>query len=193
MKKYRLIIDVEKCENCNNCFLACKDEHVGNEWPGYAAAQPDQGPGWITVRGKERGTYPFIDVAYLPVPCMHCSDSPCERAGKGAVVRRLDGIVIIDPIKAKGRKDLLSCCPYGSIRWNEDLHIPQKCTFCAHLLDAGWQKPRCVQSCPTGALSFISADDCEMKKIVEDQGREAYNAAGHTGALVYYRNLFCGR
>jgi Fe-S-cluster-containing dehydrogenase component len=28
MKKWNLIIDIEKCEDCNNCFLACKDEHV---------------------------------------------------------------------------------------------------------------------------------------------------------------------
>ncbi|WP_211289551.1 hypothetical protein [Sporomusa silvacetica] len=34
MKKWHLIIDVEKCEDCNNCHMACKDEHVGNEWPG---------------------------------------------------------------------------------------------------------------------------------------------------------------
>jgi Fe-S-cluster-containing dehydrogenase component len=52
MKKWMLIIDVEKCENCNNCFLSCKDEHVGNDWPGYAAPQPDQGPTWIAIGSK---------------------------------------------------------------------------------------------------------------------------------------------
>ena len=40
MKKWNLIIDVEKCEDCNNCFLACKDEHMYNDWPGYALPQP---------------------------------------------------------------------------------------------------------------------------------------------------------
>ena len=37
MKRWYMVIDVERCENCNNCFLACKDEHCGNDWPGYAA------------------------------------------------------------------------------------------------------------------------------------------------------------
>ena len=40
MKKWHLMIDVEKCEDCNNCFLACKDEHVENDWTGYSVAQP---------------------------------------------------------------------------------------------------------------------------------------------------------
>ncbi|GAG02536.1 unnamed protein product, partial [marine sediment metagenome] len=39
MNKWNLIIDIEKCEDCNNCFLACKDEHVDNDWPGYAVSQ----------------------------------------------------------------------------------------------------------------------------------------------------------
>ena len=37
MKKWNMIIDVAKCHDCNNCFLACKDEHVENDWPPYSA------------------------------------------------------------------------------------------------------------------------------------------------------------
>jgi NAD-dependent dihydropyrimidine dehydrogenase PreA subunit len=48
----------------------------------------------------------------------------------------------------------VKACPYGSIYWNEELEIPQKCTFCAHLLDQGWKEPRCVEVCPTQALRF---------------------------------------
>ena len=36
---------------------------------------------------------------------------------------------------------------------------PQKCTFCAHLLDEGWKQPRCVEVCPTQALVFGDLDD----------------------------------
>ena len=38
MKNWKLIIDVAKCHNCNNCLMACKDEHVGNNWKPVAAA-----------------------------------------------------------------------------------------------------------------------------------------------------------
>jgi Fe-S-cluster-containing dehydrogenase component len=189
MKRYHLIVDVEKCENCNNCFLACKDEHVGNDWPGYTGPQANEGPGWIRVEGKERGRYPLIDVAYLPVFCMHCDDAPCIAAGHGAVTKRLDGIVLIDPEKAKGNRGLAASCPYGSIRWNDELETPQKCTLCAHLLDDGWQKTRCVQSCPTGALTLINIHDYDMEKMIEQEHLEAYRPKAGAKPMVFYKNL----
>jgi Fe-S-cluster-containing dehydrogenase component len=191
MKKWHLIIDVEKCENCANCFLACKDEYVDNDWPGYSAPQPPHGQKWINIYGKERGQYPFIDVAYLPVPCLHCDDAPCIKAAPdGAIYKRPDGIVIIDPVKAKGQKKLISACPYGAISWNEKLELPQKCTFCAHLLDNGWTKPRCVQSCPTGALSLLHIEDAEMAEIIKTEKLEVYQPEHKTSPRVYYKNLY---
>ena len=191
MKKWNWVIDVEKCENCTNCYLACKDEHVGNTWPGYSAPQPDHGHKWITVKAKERGQFPLVDVAYLPLACMHCDKAPClEAADPGTIVKRPDGIVLINPNKAKGQKSLVSSCPYGAIYWNEGLDMPQKCTLCAHLLDTGWTKPRCVQSCPTGALELIAADDAEMKKTAQAEGLETYMPELHTSPRAYYRNLY---
>lgn len=68
------------------------------------------------IHGKERGQYPFIDVAYLAVPCLHCDNAPCIRAAKdGAIYKRPDGIVIIDPVKAKGQKKVINACPYSAI------------------------------------------------------------------------------
>ena len=116
MTKWNLIIDVEKCEDCNNCFLACKDEHVDNEWPGYTESQPLHGHRWINILRKERGRFPLIDVAYLPVPCMHCDNAPCIRAAKkGALYQREDGIVLIDQDRARGQEGILKSCPYGAI------------------------------------------------------------------------------
>jgi Fe-S-cluster-containing dehydrogenase component len=190
VKRYHLIIDVEKCENCSNCFLACKDEHVGNDWPGYTMNQPNLGSSWIKVLSHERGTYPLIDVAYLPVPCMHCDDAPCIKASGGAITKRLDGAVLIDSEKAKGRRDLLNTCPYQAIQWNEVLQVPQKCTLCTHLLDKGWEKPRCVQSCPTGALTFRMVDDVDMKKVMGEEKLEVYKPGVATRPTVLYRNLY---
>ena len=67
----------------------------------------------------------MIDVAYVPTMCNHCDNAPCVAKGGGAVTKRDDGIVIIDPVKAKGRKDLVETCPYGHIWWNEELQVPQ--------------------------------------------------------------------
>ncbi len=86
---------------------------------------------------------------------MQCEDPPCVKGSMdGAIYKRSDGIVIIDPEKSIGQKELISTCPYRVIYWNEERQIPQKCTFCAHLLDNGWHEPRCVDACPTGAITL---------------------------------------
>ncbi|MCX8032764.1 MAG: carboxypeptidase regulatory-like domain-containing protein [Thermoleophilia bacterium] len=160
MTRYGMVIDVAHCIGCYNCFIACKDEHCGNDHSPYAAAQPLTGQTWMNVIETQRGQYPKVKVDYTAIPCMHCDDAPCVAASRdGAVYKRDDGIVIIDPVKAKGQKELVNRCPYRVIFWNEESQLPQKCTFCAHLLDAGWKEPRCVEACPTGALVFGDLDD----------------------------------
>ena len=105
MKKWNMIIDVAECTNCNLCTLAAMDEYVGNDWPGYSAPMPKHGHKWINILQKERGQMPMIDIAYVPTMCNHCDDAPCMKADKtGAIKKREDGIVIIDPVKAKGQK-----------------------------------------------------------------------------------------
>ena len=121
MKKWNLIVDVGRCHNSNNCFLSVADEYQRNEHPGYSAEMPLHGHRWIDVKKKERGQAPMVDVAYLPTMCMHCDDAPCIAAAKDdAIKKRDDGIVIIDPVKAKGQKHLVESCPYGAIWWNEE-------------------------------------------------------------------------
>jgi Fe-S-cluster-containing dehydrogenase component len=114
----------------------------------------------MQVKEIERGVYPKPKVDYIPTPCMQCREAPCLDAAKnGAVYRREDGIVIIDPEKAKGQEGIVNACPYRVVFWNQELELPQKCTFCAHRLDEGVKLPRCVEACPTGAISFGDLDD----------------------------------
>ncbi|MGD9031949.1 MAG: hypothetical protein PVJ69_02340 [Desulfobacteraceae bacterium] len=191
MKKWNLIIDVAKCHDCNNCFLACKDEYFENDFPPYSVAQPRHGQRWMNIMRKERGEYPKVDVGYLPIPCMHCDDAPCiKKSKKGTVTKRKDGIVLIDSEKAKGQKDILDTCPYGAIWWNDEKQVPQKCTFCVHLLEDGWKEPRCVQACPTGALRVVHAEDAAMEKVKNSENLEVYQPQYKAKPRVYYQNLY---
>lgn len=189
MKKWNLVIDVAECHNCNNCFLACKDEYVGNDIPGYSAPQPLHGHKWIDIVSRERGCMPIVDAAHLPTMCNHCDDAPCVAAGRGAVRKRPDGIVLIDPQAAAGRRDLVETCPYGAIWWNEELSLPQAWTFDAHLLDRGWKAPRCAQSCPTGAIRAVKLSDDEMAGLALAEQLETLKPELKTRPRVYYRNL----
>lgn len=190
MKKWNLIVDVAKCTNCNLCTLANQDEHVDNEFEGYAAPMPKHRHRWIEIKGRERGSGPLMDVVYLPVLCQHCDDAPCIKAAKdGAVTKRDDGIVHIHPVKAKGQKAIAEACPYGAVRWNEELQLPQHWFFDAHLLDSGWKEPRCVQVCATGALKSVHVTDQEMGEIRQREGLEELMPDAATKPRVHYKNL----
>ena len=186
--KWSMIVDVEKCHNCNNCFISTKDEHVGNAFPGYAEEQPLHGHRWIDIQRKERGQAPMAEANFMPVMCNQCDAAPCLRKDN-AVYKRADGIVIIDPVKAKGKKEIASSCPYNHIWWNEEKQVAQKWIFDAHLLDAGWDKPRCVQVCPTGALMSFKASDGEWERLIKTEQLEEAQPELRTRPRVLYKNL----
>ena len=191
MEKWNLVIDVAKCEECNNCFLSCKDEHVDNDFLPYSVAQPRHGHRWIDILTKERGQFPKIDVANLPVLCMHCDNAPCiKKASDGAIYKMSNGIVIIDPEKAKGQKEMANSCPYGAIWWNEEKNVAQKCTLCIHLLAEGWKEPRCVQSSPTGAMRIVKAEEAQMQQMIKQENLEVFHPEYKTQPRVYYKNLY---
>ena len=191
MTRYGMVIDVDRCVGCYNCFLTCRDEYAGNAYPGYSAPQPMSGMDWIKVNEIERGQYPHVKVDHVPVTCSHCDSAACVTLDQtGAIERRADGIVLIDPEKAKGNKGLVSLCPYRQIEWNEELQLAQKCTLCAHLLDAGDPEPRCVESCPSGAMIFGDLDDPSSKvAAVVASGTEALRPEYAMGEKVTYKQL----
>jgi Fe-S-cluster-containing dehydrogenase component len=187
-----MAIDVDKCVGCYNCFLTCRDEFAGNDYPGYSAAQPMSGMNWMKVIEIERGTYPKVKVDHVPVTCSHCDSAACVKLDQsGSIYRRPDGIVLIDPEKAKGNKDLVKLCPYREIEWNDELQLAQKCTLCAHLLDAGDPEPRCVESCPSGALVFGDLDDpaSAVARLVATGATEVLHPEYAMGEKVTYRRL----
>jgi Fe-S-cluster-containing dehydrogenase component len=188
MKKWNMIIDVSRCHDCNNCFLSCKDEHVGNDYPPYSVGQPWHGHRWMNVMRQEQGQYPRVRVCYLPMPCLQCEDAPCLTPD-GAVYKRDDGVVVIDPQKAAGRPEIVGSCPFGAIYWNEECGLAQKCTGCIHLLEDGWTDTRCSQVCPTEALKFLWATDEEMAARAAEEGLEAYRPDLAKRGRVFYRNL----
>src|SRR5512139_3080894 len=192
MARLGMVIDINKCIGCYNCFLSCRDEFAGNEYRGYSTAQPMEGQNWIRVIEKERGQYPKVKVSYTPIPCMHCDDAPCiKMAQNGAIYRRPDGIVIIDPVKAKGQRELISSCPYRVIEWNEEKQVAQKCILCAHMLDRGEKEPRCVESCPTQALIFGNLDDpdSQVSKMLKENSWEKLSPEFNLKEKVLYQGL----
>ena len=184
-----MLIGLAICNGCHNCQVSCKDEHVANDWSPIAKPQPDTGQFWNKVINLERGTVPKVMVTYQHSICQHCENAPCmEACPQGAIYRRPDGIVIIDPEKCRGNQLCIEACPYENIIYfNDDLNIAQKCTFCAHLIDKGWKDTRCSDACPTGAFTFGDDTDPEIKEKIE--GAELLKPELATRPRVYYLNL----
>jgi len=177
-----IAVNSQRCMGCWCCFTACKDEHCGFASK-LSAAQPMMGQKWIDVREWERGDNSRrVKSASVPTLCAHCKDPACLKASKGgAVYKRDDGLVIIDPEKSKGQKAIVDACPIKVVFWNEELQIPQKCTGCAELLDdkeylaylgdPALKQPRCVEACPNQAMYFGDLDDpnSDIAKIVASE------------------------
>jgi Fe-S-cluster-containing dehydrogenase component len=184
------IFDNNKCVGCWNCQVACKDEHCGNDWTPFAKPQPETGHFWLKLKQKVHGNVPQVRMSHVVEMCQHCDDAPCIKVcPEGAIYKRNDGLVIIDPVKCLGHQMCIEACPYGAIYFNQSLKIAQKCTGCSHLLDRGWPitEPRCVDLCSTEALRFgeeadFSADIAQAEVLEPNFGAKPK-------VRVYYKNL----
>jgi Fe-S-cluster-containing dehydrogenase component len=193
MARYGIAIDVDKCTGCHSCFLACKDEFVGNDYLPFSAAQPASGHTWIRLKEIEQGTGTKVKVDYVPILCQHCHSPACAAVAPAGAVYQRDGIVLIDPEKAKGCKAIVDACPYGTVYWNAESKLPQKCTLCAHMRDAGEKTTRCAEACPTGALVFGDLDDSRspvFRMLAEKAGKvESLKPEFGTGPRIKYVDL----
>ncbi len=177
MSKKIFLVDVNRCNGCHSCQIACKDEHCGVDWLPYAAAQPDTGQFWCQVREEVHGSVPKVNITYAPF--IGAQTEAVRDYAPEVLMERSDGLVVIEPEKAKGRKDIAK--KFEGIYWNEDLQIPQGCTGCAHLIDEGWKVPRCVDACPVGGLRFGDESEFAEELAVAEQLDPQSN--------VYYLNL----
>lgn len=155
MSKKIFVVDVNRCNGCHSCQIACKDEHCGTSWLPYAEGQPDTGQFWCKVEEQVHGSVPKVNITYTPL--FGAQTMALKEYAPDVIMDREDGLIVIDPEKAHGRKDLAD--KFSGVYWNEEKQIPQGCTGCAHLIDDGWSVPRCVDACAVGGLRFGNEED----------------------------------
>lgn len=178
-------IDVDNCSGCGLCVVACKDEHVGSTYVPWTKSQPAVDHFWMRLETQETGSVPRVSVSHLPIMCQHCTNAPCVKAcPEGAIKRRDDGLVWIDPDLCTGCGDCQTACPYDVIYTNEESGCAQKCTGCAHRVDEGLD-PRCVDICPHEAITFGDVDE----PVFGGSELEVFHPEFNTQPLVKWKGL----
>jgi tetrathionate reductase subunit B len=143
-----MVIDLERCIGCHACTNVCKAENnvpLGKfrDW----------------VEEHVLGEYPNARPVFLPKLCNHCDDPGCLRAcPTGAIFKRADGIVDLDPDICIACQACMQGCPYGMTFYNHQRGTADKCNLCSHRIDDGLD-PACVEVCPSQCRIVGDFDD----------------------------------
>ena len=173
-------IDLDSCIGCHSCAVVCKQENNVGLGTFYNKV--------LTVGPS--GTYPDLEMYYLPVACQHCDNPSCLNVcPTGATYKDDKGRVEIDYEKCIGCRMCMAACPYNArvFNWNEPVRDPgfnygdkdvpvrgkgvvEKCTLCKERTDRG-DEPMCVACCPTRARTFGDLDDpdSEISRVVRER------------------------
>ena len=106
---------------------------------------------------------------FLPRLCNHCDDPPCvAKCPVNATSKREDGVVLVDGERCVGCAYCVQACPYDARFINRDTGKADKCTFCAHRLEAGLL-PACVETCVGGGRIFGDLNDSvgELRREID--------------------------
>lgn len=123
MKVYGLTIDHDSCWGCRACEVACKQENRASYNLKLISVLENR----PAVADSEPEFSFFVNV------CRHCETPDCADAcPENAIVKREDGLVVLDDELCSGCGICVEACPYDAIAFDTGKNKAMKCNLCHH-------------------------------------------------------------
>ena len=144
----QIMIDVEKCNGCMTCTLACAAEHSSSK--NIVGAMIENVPSRIQILPVGERAVPHM--------CRHCEEPSCvDACMSGAMQKEQETGFVSNEGNEQSCVGCWMCimaCPYGAVRQHPTDKAALKCDRCPDR-----EVPACVESCPEKAIQFVEIND----------------------------------
>lgn len=181
-----MVIDLDRCNGCSACVVACQAENNVSV-VGETLALQKRTMSWLRIERYFEGDWPNLRVIFLPMLCQHCDKAPCEPVCPVfATYHNPEGLNTMIYNRCIGTRFCGNNCPYGvrkfnwfEYKWEKPLEeqlnpdisvrekgVMEKCTFCMQRIRRGKDRAKDEgRKVKDGDIIPACAQTCPTKAI----------------------------